>query len=56
MINPESAFNSAIRESLDGPGENYVKVASSINEQVLMRDLNYMQQDRIAQICYQKKN
>ena len=48
MSNPESAFNPSIKESLDGPSENYCQVIRNINEQLLVRDPNHLAQDRIA--------
>ena len=48
MINPESHFNSKLKESLDGPAENYTELMSNVNSKLLTQDLTYLQQDRLA--------
>ena len=35
-------------ESLDGPGDIYCEVITKINGDLLKKELNYLQQDRIA--------
>ena len=48
MVNPDSSFNPVMKELLDGPGVNYTKVITKVNEQLLGKDRDYLEQDRIA--------
>ena len=48
MANPDSAFNVSMKESLDGPGDNYAKGIVRINDKLLLREPLQLQQDRIA--------
>ena len=43
-----SSFHKRLKESLDGPGVNYCEVLSQINRKLLVKDVAYLQQDRLA--------
>ena len=49
ITNADSHFNSDIKEKLEGPSENYCEVMNKIHRKLLMKDLEYLQQDRLAQ-------
>ena len=42
--------------SLDGPGENYCEVLNKINSKVLAKDINYLDQDRLAKNMLRNEN
>ena len=48
VININSPFNCKMTESLDGPGDLYCEVITRINGELLKKELDYLQQDRIA--------
>ena len=48
MVNPDSRLNLKIKDSLDGPAENYAEVLCTLNRNLLGKDLTYLQQDRLA--------
>ena len=49
ISNQKSYFNAKIKEDLDGPSKNYVEVLNLVNKKVLVKELDYLQQDRLAQ-------
>ena len=48
MSDPDSDFNIKMPNGMDGPGENYADVIKKINGNLLIKDLDYLQQDRLA--------
>ena len=48
ILNRNSHFHCKMLNSLDGPGENYCEVITKINSKVLEKDINYLNQDRLA--------
>ena len=48
MKDPDSHFNMKIPIGFDGPSENYSDAMKAINGSLLTRDLDYLQQDRLA--------
>ena len=55
MTNPVSHFNSKLKESLYGPAENHTELMSNVNSKLLMKDLTYLQQDRLAKYMLLKE-
>ena len=49
ITNLDSHFNCKMKDGLDDPGENYCEVITHINKKLLTKELEYLQQDRIAQ-------
>ena len=48
IVNLDSHFNCRMKEALDSPGDNYCEVITRINKKLLTKELEYLQQDRIA--------
>ena len=49
MTDPESSFNVEMPCGLDGPSENYAHTIKRINQTLLLKEPDYLQQDRLAQ-------